>query len=82
MLLPLQTSCVIHVDISDRRKQKHTIITQDSVFTINIKLNLFIRFSLLYVSAVNYLPSSGNSYIHSTYSAILPYNRSSVIRRR
>jgi hypothetical protein len=47
------------------------IITQVSVFTISIKLKLFIHFSLLHVSAVNHRPSSSNSYIHSTYSAIL-----------
>jgi hypothetical protein len=36
-----------------------TIITEVSVFTISIKLKLFIHFSLLHVSAVNYRPSTG-----------------------
>jgi hypothetical protein len=47
------------------------IITQVPVFTISIKLKLFIQLSLLDVSAVNYRPSSGNSYIRSAYTAIL-----------
>jgi hypothetical protein len=44
------------------------IITQVLVFKISIELKLFIHFSLLHVSAVNYRPSSGNLYIHCTYS--------------
>jgi hypothetical protein len=47
------------------------IITQVSVFTISIKLKLFIHFLLLHVMALNYRPSSGNSYIHCTYSDIV-----------
>jgi hypothetical protein len=48
------------------------LLLKVSVITVSIKLKLVTHFSLLYVSAVNYRPSSGNSYIHSTYSAILP----------
>jgi hypothetical protein len=51
---------------------KRKTITQVLVFTVSIKLKLFIHFSLLHGLAVNYRPSSGNSYIHSTYSVILP----------
>jgi hypothetical protein len=62
----LETGLCLHPQI---KKLLCSFITQISVFTSSMLL--FIHFSLLHILAVNYQPSSGNSYIYSTYSAIL-----------
>jgi hypothetical protein len=59
-----------HLIIAEASNPNNIIVTEVPVFKFSIKLKLFIYFSLLHVSAVNYQPSLGNSYMLSTYSAI------------